>query len=448
MKRVCIIGNGIAGITAARHIRKQQPASEYSITVISDETEHFFSRTALMYIYMGHMLYEHTKPYEDWFWAKNDIHLVKDYVEKVNTREKKLVLRAEGEMLYDILLLATGSQGNRADWPGENLKGVQGMISKQDIDAMEENTRGIEKGVIVGGGLIGIEMAECLHSRHIPVTLLIRENAYWNNVLPQQEAEMVSRHIRKHGIDLRENVNFKEIIGDAQGRVKAVTTEEGEEISCQFVGVTIGVKPNIEFLQGSGVETDRGILVNEFLETNVPDVYAAGDCAQHKVAPPGRKNLEQIWYSGRMQGETVAQTICGKKMKYIPGVFFNSAKFFDIEYQVYGEINVQPKDDEEQFYWSKQDKEVALRVAFEKESGAVKGFNLMGIRYRHEVCARWIKEKKNISEVMEHLKEANFDPEFFKHYEKEMVQNFNEQFPDRRANTGKKKSLVAALFGF
>ncbi len=448
MKKVCIIGNGIAGITAARHIRKQKPASEYSITVISAETEHFFSRTALMYIYMGHMLYEHTKPYEDGFWDKNDIRLLHDYVEKVDTREKKFHLKAGGEMPYDILLLATGSQGNRAGWPGENLKGVQGMITKQDIDAMDENTQDIERGVIVGGGLIGIEMAECLHSRHIPVTLLIRENAYWSHVLPQQEAEMVSRHIRKHGIDLREGANFKEIRGDEQGRAKAAVLEDGEEISCQFVGITIGVKPNIAFLKDSGIATDRGILVNEFLETNIPDVYAAGDCAQHQIAPSGRKNLEQIWYSGRMQGETVAQTICGNKMKYIPGVFFNSAKFFDIEYQVYGEINVKRQENEAQFYWINEEKEVAFRVAFDKNSGAVKGFNLMGIRYRHEVCARWIKEKSDISFVMQHLEEANFDPEFFKRYEAEIIQKFNQEFPDRSVQHTRKKSMIATLFGF
>ena len=447
MKRVCIIGNGIAGVTAARHIRKRKPASEYSITIISAETEHFFSRTALMYIYMGHMTYEHTKPYEDWFWDKNDLNLVYDYVEKVDTQNKKLKLQQQGDMSYDILLLATGSSGNRAGWPGEDLKGVQGMISRQDIDLMEENTQDVEQAVIVGGGLIGVEMAECLHSRHIPTTLLIRESAYWDHVLPKPEAEMVSHHIRKHGIDLRENVSFKEIKGDAHGQVKAVATEDGTEIPCQFVGITIGVHPNIGFLKGSGIETDKGILVNEVLQTNLPDVYAAGDCAQHKNPPAGRRPVEQIWYSGRIQGETVAKTICGEKMKYVPGVFFNSAKFFDIEYQVYGQINIQPQEDEEQFYWIRPEKEVAFRVAFEQESGAVKGFNLMGIRYRHEVCARWIQEKQDISFVMAHLKKANFDPEFHKRYEKEIITKFNQQYPERSVKVGS-KNPVAAFFGF
>ena len=174
MTHVCIIGNGIAGITAARHIRKLKPASEYRITVISAETDHFYSRTALMYIYMGHMTYEHTKPYEDWFWPKNDIELVRDYVTQVDIEAKQLHLQSGDPLKYDKLLLATGSSGNRAGWPGEELKGVQGMITYQDIEAMEANTQNVQRAVIVGGGLIGVEMAECLHTRHIPVTLVIR----------------------------------------------------------------------------------------------------------------------------------------------------------------------------------------------------------------------------------------------------------------------------------
>ena len=236
MRHVCIIGNGIAGVTAARHIRKLRSASECQITIISAETDHFFSRTALMYIYMGHMTYENTKPYEDGFWPKNDINLVRDYVTRVDTDKRQLYLQTGGILTYDVLLLATGSSGNRAGWPGENLKGVQGMITYQDIEAMEANTQDVQQAVIVGGGLIGIEMAECLHSRHIPVTLIIREKEYWQSVLPMEEAAMVSRHIRSYGIDLRSESGLKEIKGDAQGRVRSIVTVEDEEIACPVCG--------------------------------------------------------------------------------------------------------------------------------------------------------------------------------------------------------------------
>ncbi len=445
MTHVCIIGNGIAGVTAARHIRKLCSSSECRITIISAETDHFFSRTALMYIYMGHMTYEHTKPYEDGFWLKNDINLRRDYVTHVDTEQQKLHLQAGGNLVYDVLLLATGSSGNRAGWPGERLKGVQGMITYQDVEAMEANTQDVQRAVIVGGGLIGVEMAECLHSRHIPVTLIIREKEYWQSVLPMEEAAMVSRHIRSHGIDLRSESGLKEIKGEAQ--VESIVTVEDEEIACQFVGITIGVHPNIDFLEGSGIETDKGILVNEYLQTNVANVYAVGDCAQHREAPPGRRNLEQIWYSGRMQGETVAKTICGQRMHYIPGVFFNSAKFFDIEYQVYGQVNAHPQESEERFYWEHPEGEKAVRIVFDQASGVVQGFNLMGIRFKHAVCERWIKEERRVEYVMDHLREANFDPEFYRQYEEEVRQAFNAAYPERAVRV-KRRGRVAALLGW
>lgn len=175
MKNIVIIGNGIAGITAARHIRKR---SDHHITVISSETEHFFSRTALMYIYMGHMNFENTKPYEDWFWKKNRIELLKAHVEHVKTTDKTITLSTGATLGYDILIIATGSKSNKFGWSGQDLKGVQGLYSFQDLEEMEANTKDVKRAVIVGGGLIGVEMAEMLLSRKIEVTFLVRENSF------------------------------------------------------------------------------------------------------------------------------------------------------------------------------------------------------------------------------------------------------------------------------
>src|SRR5262249_34079034 len=155
------------------------------------------------------------------------------------------------------------------------------------------HTKNIQRAVVIGGGLIGIEMAEMLASRNIPVTFLVREKNFWDNVLPQEEAQMIGRHIREHHIDLRLETNLKEIAGDEDGRVKGVITENGEVIPCEFVGLTVGVSPNIEFLKNHPVEIHRGILVNEFLETNLPDVFAAGDCVEHRNPLSNRKSVEQ-----------------------------------------------------------------------------------------------------------------------------------------------------------
>lgn len=418
MKHIVIIGNGIAGVTAARHIRKH---SNHQITIISAETDYFFSRTALMYVYMGHMTFEHTQPYENWFWKKNNINLKNAYVETVRTTEKKLQLSNGETMTYDTLVIATGSKPNKFGWPGQELNGVQGLYHKQDLENLERyapNNQICKRAVIVGGGLIGIELAEMLRSRNIPVTFLVRENSFWNGVLPEGESQMINQHILDHHVDLRLSTNLKAIIPDENGKVKSVIIEEtGEELACDVVGLTAGVSPNINFLKTSDIEVNRGVLVNRFLETSVPDVYAIGDCAEQRQPIGNRRPIEAVWYTGRMMGETLAQTICGNKTAYNPGHWFNSAKFFDIEYQTYGWVFSKPKEGNAHFHWKHPEENLCITIEYNVTTQKFEGINTLGIRMRHEVFDRWLTEERTVNYVIDHLSKANFDPEFYKRYE-------------------------------
>jgi NADPH-dependent 2,4-dienoyl-CoA reductase/sulfur reductase-like enzyme len=425
MKHVVIIGNGISGVTAARHIRK---LSDHRITIISAESKYFFSRTALMYVFMGHMEFKHTQPYEKWFWQKNRIDLVEGFVQSIDTSDKKLILSNGSEILFDDLILATGSKPNKFGWPGQDLKGVQGLYSKQDLESLEENSKNCKRGVVVGGGLIGIEMAEMLHSRNIPVTFLVRESSFWNGVLPKEQSEIINKEIRENHIDLRLSTSLKEIISDEYGRAKAVVTNKGETIECTVVGLTAGVSPNIEFVKDSSIKINKGILVNEFLQTNCKDIYAIGDCAEQHNAIGQRRTIEAVWYTGRMMGETVARTICGTPVEYKPGHWFNSAKFIDIEYQTYGWVWAQPKENEDRFSWQDSTGKKSIIISFDKESKTFLGINTFGIRLRHERFDTWLTEKASVEKVLEYLKDANFDPEFFQHYEQEIIDKYNSDF--------------------
>jgi len=424
--QIVILGNGISGITAARHIRKR---SDGAILVVSDESDEFFSRTALMYIYMGHLRLRDTQPYETGFWDKNRIRRVRARIQHIDFN-KKILHAADGSSIpYDKLVLALGSQSNKFGWPGQDLDGVHGLYHLQDLEAMERHSAALaaSAAVVVGGGLIGVEMAEMFHSRHIPVTFLVRESDFWNNVLPPEEAAMVTRHLREHGIDLRLQTELREILDDGHGKCRAVVTDRGDTIACGFVGLTAGVRPNIGFLKNTPLETNRGILVNEHLETNLPDVYAAGDCAELRNPPPGRRPIEAVWYTGRMMGETVAHTLTGNRTAYDPGIWFNSAKFFDIEYQVYGDIRPALPDDQAALYWEHPSGKKSIRLHYHRTSGRILGFNLMGVRYRHEVCERWLKTSAHIEEVLEHLGLANFDPEFYPQHEQDLLEMYNRQ---------------------
>ena len=430
-----IIGNGIAGITAARKLRQLHP--KIRIRIISSESDLFFSRTALMYIYMGHMSLKDTQAYPKSFFAKkNRLELIKDHVDEIHIEAKELKLRKQAKIEYDFLLLASGAKYNKFGWPGQDSDGVQGLYSLQDLELLEKNTskHKVNHAVIVGGGLIGIELAEMLHVRGIKTTMLVREKNYWNNVLPLEESQMINEEIREHHLDLRLETELKEILADKDGRATGVITSRDEKIECQLVGLTAGVSPRIELIKNSTIETQletqRGILVDSHMQTTNEYIFAAGDCAQLRNADASPGPVEQLWYTGRTHGSVAARFIAKQAYKadnkneqansisaepYNRGTHFNSAKFFTIEYQTYGQVAPKIKS-EETFIWQDKKAKKLIRLLWDASSPEkiITGMNFLGTRYRQNVCTEWIEKKKSLEYVVKHLAEASFDPELCK----------------------------------
>ncbi len=418
--KIVIIGNGITGISAAIRIRQLKP--DWQIVVISGESDHHYSRPALMYIYMGHMSYKDTKPYEDRFWKENRIELARGWVTEIDSANSRLLLHGKAPINYDKLLLATGSKPNKFGWPGQDLKGVQGLYDLMDLRELYENSPGLKHAVITGGGLIGVELAEMLHSRGVHVTFLVREKSYWNRVLPPEESAMVNRVIEKEGIDLRLETELEEITG-CGGRANGVVTKDGSRIDCGLVGLTAGVSPNKTLADNAGIKTGRGILVDRSFMTNKENIFSAGDCAEI-ITGEERNLLQQVWYTGKAQGKAAGEAMCGIETRYKPATWFNSAKFLDLEYQTYGQVHMNVEG-EENLYWERPDGLASLRIVHNADE--VIGINVMGLRYRHKVCEKWIEEKRPLGYVLDNLSEANFDPEFHKVYEREIAGIFREQ---------------------
>jgi NADPH-dependent 2,4-dienoyl-CoA reductase/sulfur reductase-like enzyme len=440
-----IIGNGIAGVSCAQTVRRLRPAAR--ITLVSAESPHHFSRPALMYLYLGHLRWPDIKPYEDWYWAENRLELVHDRATGIDVAQRLVHLAAGAPLPYDALLLATGASTRYHDWPGQHLAGVQGLVTLADAELMSQATQQVQQAVVVGGGLIGVELAEMLRARRIGVTVLVRDTHYWGSVLPAEEAALVDAELRRHGVQVQYGTELAAALGDAAGRVRAVRTSSGQELPCQWLGIATGVAPNLALTRGTTLETDRGILVDDYLQTSVPGIYAAGDCAQRRNPPPGEAAIEPLWYTGRMQGETVAYTICGQPTPYRRGPWFNSAKFFDLEYQTYGLVPARPVPGQSSFWWQHPGGHCGLRLHYGTEaSQPLLGLNALGLRLRHAVCDGWLRAGTPVREVLEQLGAANFDPEFFPQHEPAIVAAYNAQHPEQPPlRLRRRKGLLARL---
>ncbi len=419
--QVVIIGNGAAGVSVALRLRQNDPKCK--ITMISGESKFHYSRPALMYIYMGHMRYADTKPHEDRVWPEQRIDVVRDWVVDINVDSQELSLHKSGTLNYDRLVIATGSKPNKFGWPGQDLLGVQGLWGLYDLKQLKETSERTKTAVIVGGGLIGIEMAEMLHSQGLQVIFLVREESFWNIVLPAEESMLVNDVIRAEGIELRLQTEMKEIIDDGHGRVAGVVTTAGETIDCELVGLTAGVSPNIDMVKETAIKTGRGILVDGRLQTTAANVWAAGDCAEI-VTPDGERNvINQVWYTAKMQGEIVGDNIAGLARNFEPPLWYNSAKFFDLEYQTYGQVN-RDKENERNLVWQHPTEKKLLRLVYNDKNQVI-GIQTMGIRFRHRVCEKWINEGRSPQFVLDNLEQANFDPEFFERHEDEIRATFS-----------------------
>jgi len=406
MRSIVIIGNGIAGITAARHIRKH---SRDSVTIISAESPYHFSRPALMYLYMGSLSFDHCKPYPDNFWKDNDLTLVHEYVEAIVPSQTVVRLSSGRDIYYDELIIATGSVARRLPFDTGDISGMLSFISLDDVARLERELNSSSKVLIVGGGLIGVELAEMMRSRGIDSMMVVRESSYWGNYLPSEESSIITRHLREKNVTVLYGREIKDCLQE-NGRLTHCITNHNEIIACTHCIVAIGVRPNIGVCSESGIVTSQGIVTDEYFRTSVPNVYAIGDCAEI-CFPDGTRSIEPLWYAGRRHGETVAQTICGSPRAYSKGIWFNSAKFFDVEFQEYGE-----KRSTYSLFYEFPDGRRSIRIVYDAER-RVRGFMVLGVRYRHKVCEQWITEGASMDDIILRLEEANCDPEFTDRHE-------------------------------
>jgi NADH oxidase (H2O2-forming) len=403
-----IIGNGVAGINAANVIRNRD--SSATVTIISSESDHFFSRTALMYVFSGQLSERCVEPYERDHYERMNFRRVRDRVTALDASHKTLKMGNGPDITYDRLLIASGSVPVSGPWPGSNLDGVGHFVTWQDLEWLRAKTPQAKKAAVIGGGLIGIETAEILLTAGLEVSFLIREDYYWPIALNKEESTIVVDHLRHHGCDVRLATSVKSIDGK-NGIVSGIRTEAGDNIDCDLAVITIGVRPQTDFLRESGLEFGErgGIRVNDYLRTSLPDIWAAGDCTSVEWFN-GMHRPEQLWYTSRDQGLVAGHNIVGDKRVYRRGIFYNSAKFFDIEYTTAGLVNF-GFEGEKNWFQHEPGTHFTERVVFDKNEVVI-GFNFLGRRWDHTILVGWIEECRKIDWVLDNLNRARFDEEF------------------------------------
>jgi NAD(P)H-nitrite reductase large subunit len=334
-KRYLIIGNGASGTYAAETIRKTD--TEGDITLVTNEPYPLYNRVAL-----PPFLRDEAKR-EKVFLRTPEQHAQKGIKLLVNTlitsvdAEGRLASTADGQTFpYDRLLIATGGRPNPLPAPGATpeVKGIYNFQYWDDAAAIRERINTARHAVAVGGSYIAYELAEAFRHHGLHVTWLIRGPRFLRRVLDEDGGALVDDIARAAGVDIRYGGEVAEVHTKA-GQVCGVTTTMGEHIQCDIVGVGLGVKMNVDFLKDTPITVRNGIVTNEFLETNVQDVFAAGDVAEFFDVSIGLHNQMGTWNNSVSHGRIAGANMLGER-KFYNDVPMYSTGLFDSRIRVMG----------------------------------------------------------------------------------------------------------------
>jgi NAD(P)H-nitrite reductase large subunit len=342
MTKYVIIGTGVAAIAAADAIRSVDGVG--SITFIGEDPHGFYSRPGLAYYLTGELDEKQLFPYRSEDYKRLNAHFYRGLAVKILTAEKIVELNPSTRISYDRLLIAVGSSAVRLTVNGANLEGVVKLDHMDDARRILAQARRARTAVVAGGGITALELAEGLAARSVKVHYVIRNERYWPNVLDESESRIIEKRLREEGIVLHYQTELEEILGK-NGKVAGVKLTNGKQIPCGMVAYAIGIAPRIALAKETGITCDRGILVNERMETNLPDIYAAGDVAQVYDPAVGRHIVDSLWTPAREQGRTAGLNMAGRVTAYLKAVPFNVTRLAGLTTTIIGAVGSGQRSD-------------------------------------------------------------------------------------------------------
>jgi len=394
MRNYLIIGNGVAGTTAAENIRKLD--NEGNITIVTDERLPFYYRIRLNEYLSGDLTeQELIVKVEEWYRDRNIDLKLGTRIAGVESREHLVITEDDQKLSYDSLLVATGSHSFIPPIKGSEKKGLFALRSIQDARDITGWGNDTEEVVLIGGGLLGLEAGNAL--RKLEKKVMVVE--FFPRLLPRQldvdGAKRLQVIMEGMGFSFRLGAKTQEITGDVQ--VDGVLLEGGERLSAGMVIISAGVRPNLELAEPLGLESDKGIKVDEQLRTNQPDIFAAGDVAEFKGMPYG------IWPAAMEQGKIAGNNMAGGDMIYEGTTMANSLKVVGVDLASAGNI-----DAENEF----QSKEVTDESVYKKivmENDRIIGCIMLGDTKGFNKITKAMSEKKDVSQIKDQILSDGFD---------------------------------------
>ena len=340
-----IIGNGAAGLSAAEMIRQRDRLGR--ITILTNESHYFYSRPGIAYVINGQVSAEQIVSRSEQFYREHRLDLCFGHATELDLVRKTASLRSGETLHYDVLLLATGASATPPRFPGRELDGILTFDTLDDAQKVIRYGRRAKAAVVAGGGITAMELAEGLRHQGTQTHLLQRGQRIWPRLLDERESAIIEAQIRHEGIQIHYDAEIDEVLGK-KGKVAAVRLKNGQELKAQVVGVAIGVRPNLELVKGLPVKLDQGVLVDEFMQSSVPGLFAAGDVAQVYDRWTDRHQLDILWPSaineGRAAGYNMVDVARGERPRYAyqKGSPFNAALLFGVHLTVIGRVGIQP----------------------------------------------------------------------------------------------------------
>lgn len=325
--KVLIIGNSAAALAAVESFRKID--EESSITIVSKEGGNAYSRVLLPYVLRGKLQYDHLTIRDDDYYEKYNIQYIEDEVLSIIDKKKTVKCKSGMELTYDKLLIASGSNPVKPPIPGIDAEGIYHMWTKKDVDHLTPHYVEGKRVAVIGSGFVSLQAAWAAVVRGLQVTVVELADRIMPNVLDDKGAGLLTEKIKSKGVDLRVNTLTEKIEKRDDGSF-TVHFKGQESIEVDFIIVGTGVRPNTGFLEGTEVETDRGILVQPTMETNVTGVYAAGDVAQGATTFDEGPQIHALWPTAIEMGKIAGKNMAGKKVDYQGSLNMNVTQMYDV----------------------------------------------------------------------------------------------------------------------